>query len=381
MHNKNTAMQPSHMVEVLRELKTNLAANFSHYEEAPFDRGKWKQLGELGVHGWPIPEKYGGSGWDASHICRGLEVLGEYCEDGGLAFAVAAQMLSCTIPIVKYGSSEQKEKLLPGICSGDIIIANSITEPESGSDVYDMDSRAILDEKGNYHLNGEKIMITSGPIADYHLVYMATDHEKGYFGGITAFLVDNSLDGVNAEVTLSKMGLDTAQMGQQFFNNVCVSEDYILGEVGGGGPIFNKSMEWERGLLGAIHIGTMGRILNQIIKYTKARKVGGQSISKYQSIAHKLSDMKVRYETGKLLLYAASESMDTSDAGMMSSIAKLQVSESLQASCLDALQIMGGRGYLKDSPFERYVRDALSATIYSGTSEVQRSIIARYLGL
>ena len=354
---------------------------FVKEDNRPFSKSDWKICGELGIHGLPVSKEYGGRGFDAVTTVVGLEALGYSCNDSGLPFAIAAQMLSCLVPIQKFGNEDQKSKYLPGLCAGTTLIANSITEKNSGSDVYSMESEAVMSD-GSYLLNGEKTMISNAPIADMSLVYMATNKRKGYFGGITAFLVDHKIEGVHSEEVLEKIGLESVQMGRQRFDRVKIDPTDRLGTEGSGGPIFSESMNWERACLGAVHVGLMSKITEASINFAKKRKVGGNYISNYHAISHKIADMNVRLQSCRLMVYKAAWDLDhEKNPGKSASMTKLYVSTALQKTCLEAFSIMGGSAYLKGSFIESYLRAALSATIYSGTSDIQRNIISRYSGL
>lgn len=345
----------------------------------PFSRIDWEVCGEVLLHGLPIPAEFGGRGLDALSTAMALEELSYRSEDNGLPFAIAAQMLSCIVPVYQAGNDDQKNELLPRLCDGSRIMANSITEESTGSDVYRMASRA--EDKGDHFiLNAEKTMITNAPLADISLVYVNTAAEKGYFGGTTAFLIDHSTGGVQSDEVLEKIGLESVQMGRQYYRSVRLDSNHILGQKGGGGPLFQLSMEWERACLGAVHVGSMKKILEYIMDFVKKRKVGGQYIGKYQAIAHKVAEMKVNLHTSRLLLYQAAWNLDNgNNPGLTASMAKLKISEAYQKMCRDAFTILGGRAYLKGNFIEKHLRDSLSATVYSGTSEIQKNIIASYL--
>lgn len=348
-------------------------------EKRPFNADEWKKTGKIKIHGLPIPIEYGGRGLDALSTAIALEELSYHSEDGGLPFAIAAQMLSCLIPIWKNGSDFQKNEFLPKLCDGSFIIANSITEQETGSDIYGMKSTA-RQEGNDFIIQAQKSLITNAPLANWSLLYVATNPEKRYFGGISAFLINHNLSGVNSNLALKKLGLESVQMGNQSFENVKVSNKDLLGKLGAGGPIFQSSMEWERACLGAVHLGRMKKILDFLIDFVKNRNVGGNPISKHQSISHKIADMKVKIETSKLILYKAAYSLDSNkETGITASIAKLYISEAYRSMCYDAFSIMGGSAYLSGSFIENYIKDSLSSTIYSGTSEIQRNIISGYL--
>jgi alkylation response protein AidB-like acyl-CoA dehydrogenase len=346
-----------------------------------FPRELWLKCGEMGLQGLPVPEEHGGSGLTPLSSAVALEAFGYGCEDGGLVFSVCAHLLACVIPIWKYGSEEQKRRYLPGLCNGASIAVNAITEPRSGSDAFAMTTKATPDGNG-FRLNGVKTFSTNGPVADLAVVYAVTDSEKGYHGGITGFLVGTGASGFRVGQKFEKMGLRTSPIGEVVLEDVYVPNEAVLGRVGGGAAIFSHSMEWERICLVACHIGTMQRLLEQSIEYARTRKAYGQAIGKFQAVSHRIADMKVRLEAARLLTYRAAWRLGAAkDISLDASIAKLFASESLVESALDTVQIFGGYGYMTEYGVERVVRDAVGSTIYSGTSEVQRNIIARWLVL
>lgn len=346
-----------------------------------FPRELWLKCGEMGLPGLPVPEAFGGSGLDPLSVAVVLEALGYGCRDGGLVFAIGAHLLACVVPIWKHGTEEQKRRYLPRLCNGAAIAVNGMTEPTTGSDAFAMSTRAVRDGNG-FRLNGSKTFSSNGPIADVALIYAATDHAKGYHGGITAFIVDKDTPGFKTGQKFEKLGLRTCPIGELVLEDVFVSENAVLGGVGAGGPIFAESMDWERACLGANHIGTMQRLLEQVLEHARTRQQYGQPIGKYQAVSHRIADMKVRLEASRLLVYRAASRLGRArDAGMHASIAKLFVSESLVQTALDAVQLFGGYGFTADYDVERTLRDSVGSTLYSGTSEIQRNIISRWLGL
>jgi alkylation response protein AidB-like acyl-CoA dehydrogenase len=346
-----------------------------------FSRELWQACGEIGLPGLPVPEEYGGSGLDALSTALALEAFGYGCEDSGLVFSICAHLLSCVIPIWKFGTEEQRKRYLPGLCDGTLIIANAMTEPNSGSDAFALRTRAEPDGNG-FRLNGTKMSISNGPVADLALVFAMTDPEKGYSGGVTAFLVESSTPGYQASRKFEKMGLRTSPIGELVFEDMYVPDSQVLGGVGGGGGLFVHSMDWERTCLFASHVGTMERLLEKAVAYARSRRQYGQPISKLQAIAHKIADMKVQLEASRLLTYKAAWSLERSrGVSLDASIAKLFVSESLLRTALDTVQVFGGYGFFTEFEVERAVRDAVGGRIYSGTSEIQKNIIARWLGL
>jgi alkylation response protein AidB-like acyl-CoA dehydrogenase len=346
-----------------------------------FSRELWRQCGEFGLTGLLVEEKYGGLGLDPLSSAIGLEAFGYGCTDSGLVFSVCAHLLSCVVPIWKHGTPEQKQLYLPGLCDGRLVGGNATTEPGSGSDAFAMLTRAEPRD-GGFVLNGTKMFVSNGPVADVLLVYAVTDRAKGYHGGVTAFLVETNVPGFQASAKIEKMGLRTSPLGELVFDDVFVSADAVLGGVGGGSPIFVESMDWERALLFASHVGTMDRLLEQAIAYARTRTQFGQAIGKFQAVAHRIADMKVQVEAARLLAYRAAWRLGHSrKASLDAAMTKLFVSETLVNTALAAVQVHGGYGFTTEYEVERALRDAVGSTLYSGTSEMQRNIIARWLGL
>lgn len=256
-----------------------------------------------------------------------------------------------------------------------------MTEPGSGSDAFALRTKAEPDGSG-FCINGTKTLISNGPIADLVIVFAMTDPDKGYYGGVTAFLVESDTPGFRVSQKFETMGVRTAPLGELVFEDVHVPTEAVLSGVGAGSTLFTQVMDWERICLFASHIGTMERLLEQSIKYARTRTQFGQSIGKFQAVAHRIVDMKVQLEAARLLTYRAAWRLGrVKHVSMDASMAKLFVSESLVKAALDTVQIHGGHGYMTEYEVERALRDAVGSTIYSGTSEMQRNIIARWLGL
>lgn len=361
-----------------KELSPGAADRDARHE---FSRDLWRKCAGMGLQGLPIPQEYGGTGLDPVSVVIAIDALGYGCEDNGLVFSICAHMLACAVPLWLYGSEEQKRHFLPRMCSGELVAVNAMTEPESGSDAFALRTRAEPTE-GGFALTGNKVFGSNGPVADVALVYAATDAAKGFLGGVTGFVLPLETRGCSRGQLFEKMGLRTCPVGELVFDDVRLGHDTVLGKVGGGGPIFARSMEWERICLVAAHCGHMERLIDQCVAYAKTRKSFGKPIGDYQAIAHKIADMKVRLEASRLLTYRAAAQLDRrSSLGMDAAITKLFVSEALVQTARDAMQIFGGNGYMVDYGIERSVRDSLAATIYSGSSEMQRNIISNWLGL
>jgi alkylation response protein AidB-like acyl-CoA dehydrogenase len=345
-----------------------------------FRRDLWKKCGDMMLQGLPVPEAYGGAAADGLTTAIALEALGYGCEDSGLVFAICAHLLSCVVPFWKHGSEEQKRKYLPGLCDGTLVGVHAMTEPDSGSDAYNMRTTATPDGDG-WRINGTKTFISNGPEADVIVVFAVTDKAKGFHGGITTFVLEKSTPGFSSR-KIEKMGIRTAPFGELFFDNVYVGPDAILGQLGGGGQSFIHTMDWERVCLFAGHVGTMERLVETAVSYARTRQQFGQPIGKFQAIQHKVADMKMRLEASRLLVYRAASMLDKSKmVGLDAAMAKVFVSESLVQVAMDTMQIHGGYGYCTEYQVERQVRDALGSTLYSGTSEMQRQTIARWMGL
>jgi alkylation response protein AidB-like acyl-CoA dehydrogenase len=349
--------------------------------EQSFSRELWLRCAEIGIQGLPVPEEYGGSGVDALSSAIALEALGYGCEDSGLVFSLCAHILSCVVPLWLHGNEEQRKRFLPGLCDGSLIGVHAMTEPDSGSDAFALRTKAIPDGDG-FRLNGTKTFISNGPVADLIIVFAMTDSAKGYHGGVSAFLVKSGTPGFVAGRKFEKMGLRTSPIGELVFEDVYVPPEDLLGSVGAGSTLFNNAMDWERICLFASHIGTMERLLEQSTAYARTRQQFGQAIGKFQAISHRIVDMKVQLEAARLLTYRSAWKLGrVKNVSMDASMTKLFVSESLLSSALSTVQIHGGYGYMTETQVERALRDAVGATIYSGTSEMQRNIIARWLGL
>jgi alkylation response protein AidB-like acyl-CoA dehydrogenase len=243
-----------------------------------------------------------------------------------------------------------------------------------------MRTRAKRDGE-SYVLNGAKTFVTNAPVADLFVAYATVKPELGPMG-VTAFIVPRDTPGLMISRHLDKMGLRTSPMAEVIFDNCRIPAEQRLGREGRGAEVFECSMEWERGCILASCLGVMHRQLQDCLQYARSRKQFGKPIGKFQSVANRLVDMKVRLDTCRPLVYRIGELKDANQSGVVeAAVAKLYVSESFVKSCLDAVQIFGGYGYMTDQQVERDLRDSVGSTLYSGTSEIQRNIIARGLGL
>lgn len=345
-----------------------------------FNREGWQRLAAHGILGFPIPRRYGGSERGYMTTARALEGLGQGCRDNGLLIAAGAHIWACEIPILLFGTEAQKERYLPGLASGALIGSNAMTEPEVGSDVAAIQTTARRTDAG-YVLDGRKVYVTNGPVADVAIVFATVDPARGR-EGLCAFIVDKGQPGFHVERTVPKMGLRTAAMGEFRLEGCELPQGSLLGEEGAGLLIFSQMMEYERGLILTPALGAMARIIDRCVARARERQQFGKPIGQFQSVANKLVDMKLRLETARGLVYRYAWQKSQGRLAMLdASLVKLHVSESWVQTCLDAVQIHGGQGYLTEAELEREVRDALGSRLLSGTSEIQRELIARHMGL
>ena len=345
-----------------------------------FNRDAWRQCADFGVLGMPVPKEYGGLGLGLSALLAVMEGLGYGTRDQGLLFSLNAHLWTNSIPILRYGTQAQRERYLPPLSDGTMVGANAASEPEAGSDIFSMRTRAVKDGDG-YVLNGTKMFVTNAPVADLFVAYATVDPALGATG-ITAFIIERDAPGLTISRHLHKMGLRTSPMAEVVFEDCRVPAGQRLGREGRGVEVFECSMEWERGCILASCLGVMRRQLEDCIRHARERKQFGRPIGKNQSVANKIVDMKLRLETCRPLVARIGELKDQDRPAMLeSAMAKLHVSQSFVQSSLDAVQIFGGYGYMTEQQVERDLRDAVGSSLYSGTSEIQRNIIARSLGL
>lgn len=345
-----------------------------------FPRDAWRKCAEFGIPGLPIPEEFGGTGQDLLTTIMAMEALGYGCRDNGLVFSLNAQMWAFELPILHFGTAEQKRSYLPRVCRGEIIGAHAVSEPDFGSDAMSMTSRYRRDGD-QYVLDGTKTFVTNGPVADVVLAF-ATLNPAFRAAGVTAFLVERGTPGMTVSKPIAKMGLRTSPMGEVTFQECRIPVTARLGGEGTGFAIFNSAMEWERACIFASHLGSMQHTYETCVAYAKLRHQFGQPISRFAPVADKIVEMRMAIELGRLLLYKIGAVKDAGGSAVLeSAMAKLFISEAHVRLALDAIQIHGGYGFSTEYEIERELRDAVPGRIYSGTSEIQRRIIARLLGL
>ncbi len=349
-------------------------------EAGTFDRRLWDEAAAFGLAGLPIPEEWGGSGLDALDTMLAVEALGQGCEDGGLVFSLCAHTFASAVPIWRSRSEHHIGRWLPDLAAGKLICANGTTEPEAGSDIHAMKTSARRTEQG-YVLSGTKCFVTNAPVADLLLIYAVTDPSRKLFG-ISAFLLPRDTPGLRIVPEHHKTGLRTSPWGTVYLDDCAVPAEARVGAEGTGAALFAESMIWERGCLFAYYVGAMQRTLDRCVEHARNRVQFGHKIGAFQAVSNRLVDMKVRLEVGRLLLYRAGElhrGKKRCDEAI--AMCKLWISEAAVQTGLDAIHVFGGSGAVTDTGVDALLRDAIPSRIFSGTSEMQRAIIARTMGL
>ena len=345
-----------------------------------FDRQRWQLCGDFGLLGLCVPTAHGGLGLDALSTAFSMEAFGRGCDDFGLVFSAAAHLFACVCPIVHHGSPELKERYLGGLSRGTLVGANAISEAGAGSDVTSLATRAVRDGD-SYVLDGVKTYVTNGPVADVYIVYATTAPEDGLFG-TSAFVVPRDTPGLVASAPYEKHGLSAAPLGSVQLDGCRVPASNRIGGEGRGRSVFTTSMLWERSCLFAGYLGAMERQIERAIEHARERKQFGRPIASFQAVSHRIVDMKLRLESARLLTYRACWGLDRGgDATLDVALAKLAVSEAAVQSALDSIRIHGGMGVLAETGIGYALWEAVPSLIFSGTSEIQRELIARKLGI
>lgn len=345
-----------------------------------FSRENWRKCAEFGLLGMMIPKEYGGQGSDVVTTAMAMDALGYGCRDNGLLFGLNAQLWTIQTTLLHYASPEQKKSLLPKLCSGEIIACFAMTEPEAGSDAYSGKTR-FEKRDGGYVLNGEKMMITFAPIADIALVFATSDPSLGKWG-LSLFLVERGTPGFETGPVQMKMGLRTVPIGTVILQDCFIPEENRIGTEGAGASMFSKVQEYERACIMASQLGAMEYQLERAIDYAQKRKQFGKPIGKNQAISIRITEMKMRLEIARLLVYKAAWLKQENKPMMMeAALANIYLGDAFVASSLDSVYVFGGRGYLTEYEVERDLRDAVGGPIYGGTADIQRNIVAGLLGL
>lgn len=378
---------PEEHVQFQKEISTFAQQNLNEglverEQNSIFSRELWQKCADFGIHALAVSPEFGGpkEGIDILKAMFAMEGFGYGCHDNGLAFGLNAQMWTIQLPIVHFGSDAQKQKYLPGLVDGRLIGAHALTEEDAGSDIFSLKMTAEKTD-GGYILNGKKRWVTFAPVADIALVLANVNPKLGRWG-VTAFLVEKGTPGFTAGENQSKMGLRTVPFGSLDLDNCFIPEENRLGPEGTGFSLTNASLEYERCSILASQLGAMERQLDATIEYVKNRQQFGQPIGQFQSVSNRVVDMKLRLETSRLLLYKVAWLKQEGKSAMKeAALLKLHLSESFIASSLDAIRSHGGIGYVTDYGVERDLRDAVGGVLYAGTSDIQRNIIAKLMGL
>jgi len=345
-------------------------------EKGEFPHESVKKMGELGLMGIPWEEKYGGTGMDTLALVIAIEELGKVCPSTG-ATMMAHTSLG-TAPIAMFGTEEQKEKYLPALASGEKIGAFGLTEPNAGSDAGNTQTRAVLKDD-EYIVNGEKAFCTNAGEASV-IIFTAVMEEDGEKKGISAFVIDGNTEGMSLNPPEKKMGWCGSDTRSVFFKDMHIPKSAVLGNPSKGFKQFLKTLTGGRITIGALGLGTAQGAFARALAYSQEREAFGKSINKFQGVSFKLSDMATQIEAARHLVYHAAWKKDHGLPVIReAAMAKLFSSETAMQVTTEAIQVLGGYGYIKEYDVERFFRDAKILEIGEGTSEVQRMIIAKEL--
>ena len=343
-----------------------------HFPEA--NVAKMQKLGFMGV---PIPKEYGGQGCDPLTYIMLVEELAKACATTSVV--VSGHTSLCCDPILTYGTEEQKQKYLPDLCSGEKLGAFGLTEPGAGTDAAMQ--KTVAEDKGDYYLmNGSKIFITNAGFADTFVVFAMTDKTLGN-KGITAFILEKGMEGFSIGAHEKKMGIRGSSTCELIFEDVKVPKENVLGGVGKGFKVAMMTLDGGRIGIGAQALGIAQAAINETVKYTKERVQFGKPIWKFQNTQFQLADMQAKLDGARLLIYRAAQAKEDHEPhSHLAAMGKLVASEVASDVTRRCLQLIGGYGYTREYPFERFMRDAKITEIYEGTSEVQRMVIAGWMG-
>ncbi|WP_100374210.1 acyl-CoA dehydrogenase [Bacillus sp. FJAT-45037] len=345
-------------------------------EEERFDLEIFNKMAELGLTGIPWPEEYGGIGGDYVSYCIAVEELSRVCASTGVTLSAHTSLAGW--PVYKFGTEEQKQTFLRPMAEGKKIGAYGLTEPSSGSDAAGMKTTAILDGD-DYIINGSKIFITNGGIADIYIVFAVTDPEARH-KGTTAFIVEADTPGFSVGKKEKKLGIRSSPTTEIIFEDCRVPKANMLGKEGEGFKVAMMTLDGGRNGIAAQAVGIAQGALDAAVGYAKERKQFGKAIGVQQGIGFKLADMATKIEASRLLTYqAAWRESEGISYGKESAMSKLFAGDTAMDVTVEAVQVFGGYGYTKDYPVERYMRDAKITQIYEGTNEIQRLVISKML--
>jgi isovaleryl-CoA dehydrogenase len=341
-----------------------------------FPRDLWPKIGALGLHGITVEEEYGGSGLGYLEHCVAMEEISRGSASVGLSYGAHSNL--CVNQIRRNGSEAQKRKYLPKLISGEHVGALAMSEPGAGSDVVSMKTRA--DKKGDrFVLNGSKMWITNGPVADTLVIYAKTDSAAGP-RGITAFLVEKGMKGFSTAQKLDKLGMRGSDTCELVFQDCEVPEENVLNTVGKGVNVLMSGLDYERAVLAAGPLGIMHACLDIVMPYVQERKQFGEPIGTFQLVQGKIADMYVAMNASRAYVYAVAKACDRGETTREDAAgAILYAAEQATKCALDAIQLLGGNGYINDYATGRLLRDAKLYEIGAGTSEIRRMLIGREL--
>ncbi|ASP33107.1 isovaleryl-CoA dehydrogenase [Labrenzia sp. VG12] len=339
-----------------------------------FPREIWPEMGELGLHGITVEEEWGGSGLGYLEHCIAMEEVSRASASIGLSYGAHSNL--CVNQLRRWGNDDQKKRYLEKLVTGEHLGALAMSEPGAGSDVVSMKLRA--DKKGDrYILNGSKMWITNGPSAETMIIYAKTDATAGP-KGITAFLVEKDFPGFSVAQKLDKLGMRGSETGELVFQDCEVPEENVLGEVGKGVNVLMSGLDYERAVLAAGAIGIMQAAMDVVIPYVHEREQFGKPIGTFQLVQGKVADMYVSMNASKAYVYAVAKACDRGETTREDAAgAILYAAENATKMALDAIQLLGGNGYINEYPTGRLLRDAKLYEIGAGTSEIRRMLIGR----
>ena len=346
-------------------------------ENERFPEETWHALAEMGMMGVAYPEEYGGAGMSYLTYIAACEELAKHCATTSVMFSAHGSL--CCWPIAEYGTEEQKQKYLPLLCSGEKLGAFALTEPGAGTDAA-MQKTTAEDKGDHWVLNGSKIFITNAGYADIFVVMAMTDKSMGT-KGISAFIVERGMPGFSISGHEKKMGIRGSSTCELVFEDCIVPKENLLGPIGKGFKVAMTTLDGGRIGIAAQALGIAQGAIDECMKYVKERVQFGKPIWAFQNTQFQLADMQTKVDAARLLVYRAAQAkQDGEPYGHMAAMAKLFASETASDVTRRTLQLIGGYGYTREYPFERFMRDAKITEIYEGTSEVQRMVIAGWLG-